>query len=268
MSDNAQGTPNNAVGRATVPGAGRPAGSAQRGGPSSVSSPANPPKPATTPSRSAAKAPTPATPPVVSGTGRAKVAPVDAPREPATESPSAENRPIATPPPAVTAAVAASVGAAASSRTAPIAPAGARAQVSDAVRSARDTVAAAAGRGPRRAKLQLKRIDPWSVMKFSAAASLVLFIVLVVATSVLYGVLQGMGVFDSVNGLVKQLTTDSNGATGLDLGITAGSVIGTAAILGAVNMFLFTALATLSAFVYNVCADLVGGIEVTLAERD
>jgi hypothetical protein len=105
-------------------------------------------------------------------------------------------------------------------------------------------------------------------MKFSAAASLVLFIVLVVATSVLYGVLQGMGVFDSVNSLVKQLTTGADGTTGLDLGITAGSVIGTAAILGAVNMFLFTALATLSAFVYNVCADLVGGIEVTLAERD
>jgi len=31
---------------------------------------------------------------------------------------------------------------------------------------------------------------------------------------------------------------------------------------------LFTALATLGAFIYNVCADLVGGIELTSAERD
>jgi hypothetical protein len=31
---------------------------------------------------------------------------------------------------------------------------------------------------------------------------------------------------------------------------------------------LFTALMTLGAFVYNVCADLVGGVEVTLAERE
>jgi hypothetical protein len=50
--------------------------------------------------------------------------------------------------------------------------------------------------------------------------------------------------------------------------ITAQGVIGTAAVLGALNVLLFTSLATLGAFIYNVCADLVGGIEVTLAERD
>ena len=39
-------------------------------------------------------------------------------------------------------------------------------------------------------------------------------------------------------------------------------------LLGVVNMVLFTALSTLGAFIYNVCADLVGGIEVTLSEKD
>jgi len=42
-------------------------------------------------------------------------------------------------------------------------------------------------------------------------------------------------------------------------------VIGTSMLIGAVNVVLFTALATLGAFIYNVCADLVGGIELTLA---
>ncbi|MEO6713372.1 MAG: DUF3566 domain-containing protein, partial [Mycobacteriales bacterium] len=31
---------------------------------------------------------------------------------------------------------------------------------------------------------------------------------------------------------------------------------------------IFTALATLGAFLYNLCSDIVGGIEVVLGERD
>ena len=50
--------------------------------------------------------------------------------------------------------------------------------------------------------------------------------------------------------------------------INAKGVIGTAILLGAVNMVMFTALSTLGAFVYNVCADLVGGVEVTLSEKE
>ncbi|HWH01832.1 MAG TPA: DUF3566 domain-containing protein [Pilimelia sp.] len=143
------------------------------------------------------------------------------------------------------------------------------ARVTEAVRAARSTVAGAAARGPRRARLNLKRIDPWSVMKFSFAVSLVLFIVAIVATSVLYLALDQMEVFDKLNSSVAELIT-SNGADGTaeSFQITAKGVIGTAALLGLVNVVLFTAIMTLGAFIYNVCADLVGGIEVTLAERD
>ncbi|NUT32391.1 MAG: DUF3566 domain-containing protein [Hamadaea sp.] len=137
----------------------------------------------------------------------------------------------------------------------------------EAVRAARSNVSAAASRGPRRARLAIKRIDPWSVMKFSFAVSLVLFLVVIVATSVLYLALNAMGVFDSINSSIGELA--SSGGTGAsDFTITAGGVIGTSALVGAVNVVLFTALATLGAFIYNVCSDLVGGIEVTLAERD
>src|SRR5581483_7035650 len=73
------------------------------------------------------------------------------------------------------------------------------AKVADAVRAARATVTSAAARGPRRARLFVKRIDPWSVMKFSFAVSFVLFFVAIVATSVLYLALDAMGVFRSLN---------------------------------------------------------------------
>ncbi|MGX6605461.1 DUF3566 domain-containing protein [Micromonosporaceae bacterium Da 78-11] len=145
------------------------------------------------------------------------------------------------------------------------------ARVSETVRSARSTVSSAAGRGPRRARLNLKRIDPWSVMKFSFAVSVVLFIVVVVATSVLYLALDAMGVWGSVNDSLKELVSASGGPEGAassGFRITAWGVIGTSMLIGAVNVVLFTALATLGAFIYNVCADLVGGVELTLAERD
>jgi hypothetical protein len=108
-------------------------------------------------------------------------------------------------------------------------------------------------------------------MKFSFAVSVVLFIVVVVATSVLYLALDTMGVWNSVNESLKTLVSASggtDGATSTGFRITAWGVIGTSMLIGAVNVVLFTALATLGAFIYNVCADLVGGVELTLAERD
>ncbi|BFU48026.1 hypothetical protein KRMM14A1004_62630 [Krasilnikovia sp. MM14-A1004] len=144
------------------------------------------------------------------------------------------------------------------------------ARVSETVRAARSTVSSAAARGPRRARLNLKRIDPWSVMKFAFAVSVVLFIVVVVATSVLYLALDAMGVWKEINKGLGDLVSASGGAGSSNSGfrVTAWGVIGTSMLIGAVNVVLFTALATLSAFIYNVCADLVGGIELTLAERD
>jgi hypothetical protein len=142
------------------------------------------------------------------------------------------------------------------------------ARVGEAVRAARTSVSSAASRGPRRARLNLKRIDPWSVMKFAFAVSVVLFIVIVVATSVLYLALDAMGVFSSVNDSLGDLVNAGGGQSTDGFQITARGVIFSSALIGLVNVVLFTALATLGAFVYNVCADLVGGIELTLAERD
>jgi hypothetical protein len=142
------------------------------------------------------------------------------------------------------------------------------ARVNEAVRAARTSVTSGSGRGPRRARLNLKRIDPWSVMKFSFAVSLVLFIVVIVATSVLYLALDAMDVFQTVNTSLGDLISAGGGAEASTFKITAKGVIGTSALIGLVNVVLFTALATLGAFIYNVCADLVGGVELTLAERD
>ena len=50
--------------------------------------------------------------------------------------------------------------------------------------------------------------------------------------------------------------------------LAASVVFGAAAVIGAVNIILLTALGTVTTFIYNLCSDLVGGLELTLSERD
>ncbi|EID54304.1 DUF3566 domain-containing protein [Saccharomonospora xinjiangensis] len=122
------------------------------------------------------------------------------------------------------------------------------------------------GRGPRRANLQVKRIDPWSVLKLSLVLGVALFFIWLVAVGVLYMVLDGMGVWDNINGTYNSLVAN-DGAEG-ELLVTAGTVFGAAAIVGAVNIVLISALTTVGAFIYNACAGLTGGLELTLSERE
>lgn len=133
--------------------------------------------------------------------------------------------------------------------------------IEDDVRTARPS----RGKVPRRASLQVKRFDPWSVLKLALVLGVALFFVWMFAVGVLYAVLDGMGVWAQLNGTYQDLTSDTGGAGQL---ITAGGVFGIAAIVGVVNTILFTALASVSAFIYNISADVAGGIEVTLSERD
>ncbi|MFN2479164.1 MAG: DUF3566 domain-containing protein [Pseudonocardiaceae bacterium] len=123
-------------------------------------------------------------------------------------------------------------------------------------------------RVPRRTSLQLQRLDPWSVLKISLVLSVCGFLVWMVAVGTLYGVLAGMGVWDQLNGTYSDLTSANNAqAAGSEL-ISGGRVFGVSMVIGLVNIVLMTALATVGSLVYNIAADLVGGIEVTLSEPD
>jgi transmembrane protein DUF3566 len=129
---------------------------------------------------------------------------------------------------------------------------------SDPNRASRTTRA----RGPRRARLQLRHVNPWTVLKFSCVLSIALFFVWLIVIGILFGVLDAAGVVGKIN---DAYTTVQGGDAKAP--VTAGVVFGGAAIIGVVNIVLFIALSTVGSVVYNLCADLVGGIEITLSER-
>jgi Transmembrane domain of unknown function (DUF3566) len=121
-------------------------------------------------------------------------------------------------------------------------------------------------RGPVRASMQIRRIDPWSTLKVSLLLSVALFFVWMIAVAFLYLVLGGMGVWSKLNSNVGDLLNNTSGSSG-EL-VSSGTIFGGAVLIGLVNIVLLTAMATIGAFVYNLTTDLIGGIEVTLADRD
>lgn len=120
---------------------------------------------------------------------------------------------------------------------------------------------------PRRARLVLRRVDPWSVLKTSLVYSVCLLIVGVAAVAVLYAVLDRLGVLKSLASFLDTVT-DAGPGTSTRSSFDASVVITAAAVILGINALLITALATLGAFLYNLCSSFTGGIEVTLAERD
>ena len=125
-----------------------------------------------------------------------------------------------------------------------------------------------ARRPPRLASLQLKRVDPWTVLKISLIVSIVMFFVWMIATGILYYTLGAMDVWAKVNDTFSTLTSTPDVAAGQTDLITAPRVFAITAIVGAINIVLFTALATVGAFIYNAAAAMSGGVELTLGERD
>jgi hypothetical protein len=134
------------------------------------------------------------------------------------------------------------------------------------VRTERRIQVTGRAQGPVRASMQIRRIDPWSTLKVSLVLSVALFFVWMIAVAFLYLVLGGMGVWSKLNSNVGDLLNNTSGSSA-DL-VSGGTIFGGAVLIGLVNIVLLSAMATIGAFVYNLTTDLIGGVEVTLADRD
>ncbi|SDN15650.1 DUF3566 domain-containing protein [Actinomyces ruminicola] len=122
--------------------------------------------------------------------------------------------------------------------------------------------------GPRRVRLALTRIDPWSVMKASFLLSVAAGIMLVVAAAFVWFMLDAMHVFSTIQDLVGTVMDSSNNAYSALLEYMKFSrAISMATVIAVVNIILTTALATIGAFLYNITAALVGGVHLTLADE-
>jgi hypothetical protein len=116
----------------------------------------------------------------------------------------------------------------------------------------------------RRARVAIRRISPWSVLKVSLVFYFCLMLVILVGLSILYAVLSSTGILDDV---AQLLTSVGFGDPQRGFEFNAGYLFRTTFLIGLVSTALWAAFTVFVAFLYNLIADLLGGIEVTLVER-
>src|SRR5205823_10297538 len=115
----------------------------------------------------------------------------------------------------------------------------------------------------RRAKVVIRKVDPWSVLKFSLLFYFCLMLVFLLAFVILYWILGVTGVLDSVAKVLSDV----------GFGGTAGFefhgywIFSRLFLVGLAGVVVWSLLNMLISVLYNLVSDVVGGIQVTLAER-
>jgi hypothetical protein len=114
----------------------------------------------------------------------------------------------------------------------------------------------------RRVRRVIRRIDPWTVLRFSVLFYASMLVVFLVAGTLLWLAASGVGVIDNVEKFVRELfALESFRISGFKL--FTSSVVG-----GLVLVLLGTGINVLMAVVYNLSSDIVGGVEVSVLEEE
>jgi hypothetical protein len=115
--------------------------------------------------------------------------------------------------------------------------------------------------GARRIRVGIRRISPWSVLKFSLIFYFCVMLVVLFGLAILYGLLGALGVLDSLAQLLGDVWT------GGDFEFHGFAIFRTLFLVGFITVVIGSALTVFIAVLYNLISDLIGGIEVTLVER-
>jgi Transmembrane domain of unknown function (DUF3566) len=113
----------------------------------------------------------------------------------------------------------------------------------------------------RQARVVVRKLGPWSVLKISFLFYLCVMVVIVGAMMILYGLLGAIGALDSLTRLIRDLFADQS------FHINGGWLFTRGVTIGLAMVVLWTLINVFVVFLYNLLSDVVGGIEVTLSER-
>lgn len=120
----------------------------------------------------------------------------------------------------------------------------------------------------RRARLRLTRIDPWSVMKTTFLFSVAAAIILILSVWLILILINASGMLGTLESAINDVVANPESGSHFAFRdyISQAKVVGLTTLIAAANVVIFTALGTLFAFLYNLSANILGGLELTLSE--
>ena len=116
----------------------------------------------------------------------------------------------------------------------------------------------------RRVRRIIRKIDPWTVLKVSFVFQAVVALAIVLGAVILWSVVVARGIPQEIDGLLQQLRLINEGETLFQSGEEYFRLVVFLAVVGTVVM---TGITTLAAVMYNLIADVVGGVEVVVLEE-
>lgn len=108
-------------------------------------------------------------------------------------------------------------------------------------------------------RLKLVYIDFWSSVKLSFLVAICLAVVTIVATFLIFTVLNQTGLFDKANALYTDIAGSS---ADLKSFLSIGNVMGFAVVVAVLNTVVITALGAIFAVLYNLSVKITGGLLV------
>jgi hypothetical protein len=129
---------------------------------------------------------------------------------------------------------------------------------------AQDPARTGRGHGPkaRHARVVVRKVGPWSVLKISFLFYMCVMAVIMGALVILYGLLGAIGALGSLTSLIQDLFYP-----GLSFQIDGNWLFTRGLAIGLGMVVVWTLINVFVAFLYNLLSDIVGGIEITLSER-
>jgi hypothetical protein len=111
-----------------------------------------------------------------------------------------------------------------------------------------------------RRRATVRRVDPWSVLKLSLIFYFCVLLVAMLGLAVFWSVVNRLGIIETMLAFLADLD--------LEVTINGANIARALFLLGLLNVVLWSGINVFLAFLYNLVADLIGGLRVTLAEEE